>query len=867
MTPDEATDASALRPADVVMSARRALAVVPNALSFPRQVMRELVRDRWRIEKDRFALDANGCGEILYRVHGGGRTFHFFLLSNALPEAQKTDRNFAAGWDAMGVLCEGEWSAEREVHLRREIPKQRAGIADYDTLIYARGNRSGRVFEEVVSSLAAGQQPDPALIAPIGYILRTTAFIGNGQLGTRPHAGLPPDHPLHRPYHVQFCSAFVLREFVFDLVEHMARARNPRAARLAPALRRYIGIGNSAATGLSAFVANHPHFMHCWSLAYERALAQACMRPMAGADAQAFERLLAKAIRYFTEGVREQDGVFAEPQAVAKELAGVRDAYLRMRGRTAVWRTLVDWAAQHATPDAREVLHAILGELDPEVPARFADAFFADERAGLAPSATLATLSHTLDSAYAWALAGPREASAPRYFWYRSTSAPRDVRRGLRGQAPELEVETNMDTLHKARALAAALAAAPTDATVADLVHARPDLRHFVARVQSLTGCDYAELRDPWLAGDFSPFGSIRFALAFFGMEKFEAAFPKSVRGTFMQGAPIAEDVASGRDGDWPFPLMPDVTDAPTTMLAPLPAVTPYSPATSDEDTRDHRRIAPNELARMVCTALQGHGMALGVAEDAAELAVLAEREGESGVAAVVRHCAEGLCRPGHDRDATVVRSTSSHLALEGDGRSALLLAPIALDLACAHALRGGEGLVAARDMRDPWLIAGLPLRAARHDCVGIALWQSASLTRGVAFAMAGRDVKGTWFARGEAASLAALRERLQASAPLDACAKTLERAAVDGGFVALALRSPVEAASAFLDALIATGLARIARSGEEMACRERAAYREGIAVTRATFDDLAAAGRALLLPQEQEPRVLPVGADPLKTF
>lgn len=41
---------------------------------------------------------------------------------------------------------------------------------------------------------------------------------------------------------------------------------------------------------------------------------------------------------------------------------------------------------------------------------------------------------------------------------------------------------------------------------------------------------------------------------AFYGMEKFEAAFPKSVRGTFMQGAPIAEDVAAGRDGRWPLP-------------------------------------------------------------------------------------------------------------------------------------------------------------------------------------------------------------------------------------------------------------------------------------------------------------------------
>ena len=251
-----------LRPASLVMSPERAAAAVPNALSFSRAAMRELVRGRWKVEKPRFDLDDEGRGEVLYRLVGGGWVFHFFLVSTKLPEALKTDRNFAQSWDAMGVLCQGEWTPEREAHLRREVPKQRAGYADYDTLIYARGNRSGRLFEHVVESLAAGRQPDARLIAPVGYILRTTAFIGNGQLGTRPLAGYEADHPFRRPYHAQFCSAFMLREYVFDLVDHLARARNPDAARLAPEYRRYLGLGNAAATGLVPFVVNHPHVMH-----------------------------------------------------------------------------------------------------------------------------------------------------------------------------------------------------------------------------------------------------------------------------------------------------------------------------------------------------------------------------------------------------------------------------------------------------------------------------------------------------------------------------------------------------------------------------------------------------------------------------
>ncbi|MEO8142708.1 MAG: hypothetical protein ABI654_00695, partial [Betaproteobacteria bacterium] len=68
-----------LRPAGVLMDPRRAAAVVPDALSFPRSTMRELVRGRWKIEKLRFDLDAEGRGEILYRFVGAGWVFHFFL--------------------------------------------------------------------------------------------------------------------------------------------------------------------------------------------------------------------------------------------------------------------------------------------------------------------------------------------------------------------------------------------------------------------------------------------------------------------------------------------------------------------------------------------------------------------------------------------------------------------------------------------------------------------------------------------------------------------------------------------------------------------------------------------------------------------
>ncbi|HVF65420.1 MAG TPA: hypothetical protein VNE58_15645 [Casimicrobiaceae bacterium] len=816
-----------LRPASLVMSPARAAAIVPNALSFPRLTMRELVRDRYRVEKLRFELDREGRGEILYRLVGGGWTFHFFLVSQKLAEEVKSDRNFAQSWDAMGVLCQGEWTIEREAHLRREVPKQRAGFADYDTLIYARGNRSARVFDHVVDRLAQGRQPDLSLVAPIGYILRTTAFIGNGQLGTRAWAGFESNHPFRRPYHAQFASAFMLREYVFDLVDHLARSRSAHAARLTPAYRRYIGLGNSAATGLAAFVANHPHLMHQWCLAHERALADAKATPMTSESREWFRALLDKAIRYHSEGSRDSDDVFPAPQGLARELAQAREA-LTSDNELSTWRSLCEWAEAHLSIDASEIVHAIVIEVHPALAERFADAFEADERFELDPAMNVRTLRERLEDSYGWALRFPPSAKAAHYFWYRSTSAPRDTRRGLRGRVEGLEAETTMDTVLQIQRLESCLDKADAGMRVADFVHARPALRHIVARVQSLHGSSYAELQHQMLAHDYTPFSTIRFALSFFGMEKFEAALPKSVRGTFMQGAPIAEDVADGRDGDWPFPLLPDPSAAARDdCLAPLPSASlKFVAVVGTAPRTDVVRIAPNELTRMVQTALQGHGAPLGIAEDAAPLVTFAQATGEQAVAAVLRHCA-------------------------GDGRSPLVDAPSSFDVACAHALQEGLGISVVTDVDDSWLTRELVLRASRRGLVGIVLSSHG-------FAASGNNDRGPWYAAGNATALPAF---IRVVAPY---VKGPMAIPAPDAYEVICTRSMPRDVFA---ALMANDIGDVRWDAERLDRLRARWFREGIPIRPAELHALADAGRALLVPQDQESLVLLAGADPLKVF
>jgi len=873
------------------MTDRRAAASVPDALSFSRSAMRELLRGRWRIEKVRIDLDAEGRGEVLYRLAGHGWTFHFFLVSIKLREEEKLDRNFAQSWDAMGVLCQGEWTPEREAYLRREVPLQRSGRADYDTLMYARGNRSGRLFEQVVDCLAAGRQPDVRDIAQVGYILRTTAFIGNGQLGTRPLAGYEPGHPMRRPYHAQMWSGFLLREYVFDLVDHMARARDPGAARLDPALRRFLGLGNSAATGLVPFITNHPHLIGRWIGIHEAAVARARARPCDPGQppAHAFRELLERAIRYYAEGRQEPCPAFTGGAGIVaglRRVAAAHEDYLRTgaflgRPTRQPWDALYRWVDAQGQDDTREVVASLLLELYPDIVDDYRDAFEADETVAIDPSMRADELAGILREDYGWALGDPDDRDDAYYFWYRSAQAPRDLRRGIRDLAPHLESETTMDVVHAARRLYRAAAEAGR-APLAELLPRHPELRHIAGRVQAGRRARYGELRVNFLERRFSPFAAIRLVLVLYGMEKFEAALPKSVRGALLQGAPIAEDVENGYDGVWPFPLIPapGSTQRGAQVAAedvPPPATEVHTPSCARVWVdRDAVVAAPIDLLRPVQAAMQAAGASLGIAEDLAPWIVARQAMDGSGIDAML-----GWRAP-HDGP-LLPRRCGEHAYLLDTGETCCAwLLPAMVDLAL-HGASGGRawGLALAREARDPALAAQAVSSCADRGMLAVAAWAGEA----PGYAIAGPGDPAPWFAmapleRPSDFYRRAWSDALPGPAPGD-LADALREAmpgtqrdapAPPAGLALACMRADAATAAVVMRALEPAG--KPARPGSrhdgpaDTARRRWEAQRYGIELPRALFDRLAAAAHALLVPTDEEGRLRPdEGTDPLKVF
>lgn len=747
----KASEARVLRPASLVMSEVRAGAACPNALSFSRNLLRKMCRENWRIETVRLDLDQDGRGEALYRIDAVTRTFHFFVLSDYFPPDQKIDRAFGINWDVSAAICQGEWTPEREARLRVEILKQYDGRYDSDVLCFCRGNRSERIFEHVVETLTHGRQPDVGMLASVGYLLRSTAFAGNGLFGMRPFDALGADHALGGTYEVQMLAAYMLRSFVFDLAEAIARQRSGSAVPIDRRLKRYLGIGNSAGLGLIPFVTNHPLIVNRWCLTHEQAFAEALARDACDGDVAArFMATLERACAYFGAEERDGNGIFADYATLQSDLERTLEAARRAlsarQERPVNWRdVLIRSIPGHAHAETTELLYGIVLELYPDIVERHETRLQIEGSAILDPDMKASELAAILTRDYAWALEMAAEVSCDR-FWYYPQESPYEPRRGVRGKYPALQTETTMDVPLMVTTLDQALREAEPDSAIAVLLAQRPDLVAIVTRVQALQGAPYAELRMNSLCASFQPFAACRFILAFYGMEKYDPRLPRSTKGALMQGAPLADEIGAYAQGDWPFPLPPDLAsdDVRTLSTPPLRMVEQPEISIKDlalparkrnvhESAGDALPIFLQEHHKMVMRLAQRAGLPYGTAVEVADAALFSAATGQEQVPTLLDFLARTYTlRPRLEGSDTLVAG----------GVPAFSVVPRAIDLASAQAGSSCVGWVKVEGAAPSPLLFAMPLPAAgRGNVVAVADSASGKLH------LAGPGRAGPWIA------------------------------------------------------------------------------------------------------------------------
>jgi hypothetical protein len=552
------TGAIAPRPPDTVMKLARLGAFHQTRLSFMRQLLRRLRAEAWRFETRAFDIDARGVGHAVYTAHGPERSYSLVAFAHDLPPEMRSDRVIATAWDATFTLFDGIPDEADIARLRANVPRQEAGRVTQRELSLSRANRSVRLWDHVVDSLAAGRQPDPAKVAEVGYLMRTTAVYGSGKFGAADREYLAHRAELRAPFQVEMLSVYLTRAFVMDLVEHMARMRAPdTAVPLAPALRRRFGIGNSTGLGMAPFLVTHPALLNSWIAAREEALARVRSLPRATAEAAARFRAVAFRARRHAAQWHSDHPVQVQKLAALRADLDALLAHAETADLVAnrPWNRLWLWAEARLSTEGQEQLVSLLMEPYGHLVDGLAECMAADEGAvwtidGAMP---VARLRRIVEDVYGWALRVDWAARAAQArIWYVSEEKL-EPRLGARFEEPLAAFEQPLGPGRDAALMHADLARAG-DGPVADFLLRHPEHRHIARRAQIAARLPYAEIRDNTLDAEMLPIDMLRMKLSFFGACHFDPRSDRWVRINMYQNAPFPHDLADNPADDWTLP-------------------------------------------------------------------------------------------------------------------------------------------------------------------------------------------------------------------------------------------------------------------------------------------------------------------------
>ncbi|MDC0532715.1 hypothetical protein OAN86_00660 [Candidatus Pelagibacter sp.] len=221
-----------------------------SRLSFLRSFLDEF-KD-WEYKNDLFDLDENGFGTAIYSFKKRERVYSLICFANKISDEERSDRVIATKWDAAFTLHDGIPSKRDIERLKNEVPKQEVGRLSYKELTLSRANKSVRVFNHVVESLSNGQQPDLDLLSKVGYLYRTTAVYGSGKFGLADRFRIKNREEINGPFRLEMMLVYLVRQFTFDQVNHVAKFKNPKTAvKLDSSICKNLGIGNSTGLGMA----------------------------------------------------------------------------------------------------------------------------------------------------------------------------------------------------------------------------------------------------------------------------------------------------------------------------------------------------------------------------------------------------------------------------------------------------------------------------------------------------------------------------------------------------------------------------------------------------------------------------------------
>ena len=545
-----------LRDPNIIMKLSRLGSFHQSRLSFLRSFLSEF-KD-WDYKRDLFDLDKKGYGTAVYSFKKNDRVYSLVCFANKINNDERSDRVIATKWDAAFTLHDGVPLKEDIERLKNEVPKQEVGRLSYKELTLSRANKSVRIFDHVVENLSKGIQPDLNLLEKVGYLYRTTAVYGSGKFGLADRFRIKNREEINGPFRLEMMLVYLVRQFTFDQVNHVAKNKNPKSAvKLDPKICKNLGIGNSTGLGMAPFIVNHPTLLNNWILCRETALKKIReLKKVETKDINLFIQCLRNSITNITSWNTESNYQLNKIKFLLRDVRKFLD-YLEKQfnfQKDYPFNELYLWLEKETCEECIEYVVSIMMEPFGEIIQPLINKMSSDEDKyfNIPTERTLGDLKTILEKKYPDILTIDfKKKENYKKFWFISKNKE-EPRIADRFKEQGSDLEQPLAIARDIKELYERLLTLKKNMKIGQFLIDHSDLRHIIRRAFIIEKFPYSEIQDNTISENIVPIDMLRLKLSFFGALKFDPRSDKWLRICMFQGAPLPNELKN-YDEQWVY--------------------------------------------------------------------------------------------------------------------------------------------------------------------------------------------------------------------------------------------------------------------------------------------------------------------------
>ena len=536
-----------LRDPNEIMKLSRLGSFHQSKLSFLRSFLREF-KD-WDYKRDLFDLNAGGFGTAIYSFKKNNRVYSLVCFANNIKNNERSDRVIATKWDAAFTLHDGTPTKNDIERLRNEVPKQEIGRLSYKELTLSRANKSVRIFDHVVEYLSKGMQPNLDLLKKVGYLYRTTAVYGSGKFGLADRFRIKNREEINGPFRLEMMLVYLVRQFTFDQVNHVAKNRNPKkAVKLESKICKNLGIGNSTGLGMAPFIVNHPTLLNNWILCRETALKKIRqIKNVKIKDSILFKDCVRNSIKNITTWNTESEYQNKKIKQLLKDVRKFIDfiennfdfetnypfnkIYLWLENETC--EECIEYIVSIMMEPYNDIINPLIKKMSSEEEKYF----------HIPTHRTVEDLRTIIEKKYSNILKIDFEKEKNyKKFWFISKNKE-EPRIADRFKEKGSDLEQPLAIARDIKNLYNKLILSKNSLPIDKFLIKNSELRHVVRRAFIIEKFPYAEIQDNTISDDIIPIDMLRLKLSFFGALKFDPRSDKWLRICMFQGAPLPQEL------------------------------------------------------------------------------------------------------------------------------------------------------------------------------------------------------------------------------------------------------------------------------------------------------------------------------------